>query len=114
MNPHQTEKINVTPYREGLFPGFWRDEQTDLPAAVEAFYDFILEKGPEPTEHQLSRIQWYLEYWINAPCWDQNPHADDGNKAELQGLRDRVKTLASVESIRRWISEALDIGIDPF
>lgn len=106
-------RINATPYRNGLFPGYWRDEQTDLPAAVEAFYNQALGKESGPTEHQLSRIQWYLEYFINAPIWDTNPYMDDDGRCALQQLRERVQTLASVESIRRWIDEAMEIGLDP-
>ncbi len=98
----------------GAMPGYWRDEQSDLPGAVEAFFNFVVGEGPEPTANQLSRIQWYCHYFIHAPCWDQNPYMQDDGKAELEMLRERSKTLASVESIRRWIDEAMEIGIAPF
>ena len=65
-------RICGTPYREGKFPGHWRDEQTDLPECVEAYFKHIVDKGPEPTPHQLDRIKWYIAWWIDAPCWNHN------------------------------------------
>lgn len=104
------------PYRDGVFPGYWRDEQSDLPVCVEAYLKFCIGEGPHPTNYQIKRIVWFLQWFINAPCWEPDKEADyyDSAMAELGQLRERAKTLASVESVRRWTSECLEIGLDPW
>jgi len=101
----------LTPYREGVFPGYWRDEISDLPVAVEAYYAYLVDKKPKPTRYQLERIIAYLQYFINAPIWEANPHPEAYD--ELTRLRQACETLASVEGIDCWLLEALDFGLSP-
>jgi hypothetical protein len=98
----------------GILPGYWRDEQSDLPAAVEAFIAHCAGEGPEPSQSQLAKVCAYIRYWVHAPCWEANLADNEEMLEELRELQRRAATLASTESIRRWIEEALALGIDPF
>jgi|SRR5579862_3181953 len=94
-------------------PLYWHFEVGQVKPAVEAYLNHLLEGKPAPSAQEISRIQEYLEYWINAPCWDKNPYSGDQGKATLTELRERVKTIGSVEGIRRWTEEAAEFGLDP-
>lgn len=100
-------------------PLYWHFEVGQVKPAVEAYLHHLLEGKPAPSAQEISRIQEYLEYWINAPCWDantcwdSNTYTSDQGKANLTELRERVKTIASVEGIRRWTEEAAEFGLDP-
>lgn len=95
----------VPPYGTPLY---WRDEVSGvLPAAVDAYFSFVLGEGPEPTAEQLSLLLDYIRYHINAPCW-----GDVMGKLEL--LREQARALATVDDIRKYINSSLEIGLDPF
>jgi hypothetical protein len=95
-------------------PGDWRQETSDLAPAMRAYIAGCCGQGPAPTEAQLERVIYYLNYYIHAPCWETSARmSDDGPIDQLLDLRRRAKSLASVESCRRWIEECLDIAIDP-
>jgi hypothetical protein len=99
-------------YHNGL-PGYWRDEKSGLPAEVEAFISHRAAQGPEPSPDQLRRLCSYIQYFVNAPRWEENCSQDEGMLAELHQLKARAQTLASAESIHRWLEEAMDLGLDP-
>jgi hypothetical protein len=101
-------------------PLYWRDEITgELPAAIIHYFDFCQGHCPDETaedlgikplsQRELDLICSYARHFINAPCWENNLVL-----SELKELRERAKTLASVESIRRWNEECMDLGWDPF
>jgi hypothetical protein len=92
-------------------PGYWMNEQSELPAAVRAYFAHRVEDKPI-TPEQIKLIVGYLDYFIHAPCWEQT--CVGGCECDLAELRKRVKILASVESIRRWYDEAMEMGLDPF
>lgn len=94
-------------------PLHWQFELGEVKKSVEAYLNHVVEGAAQPTPEQIARIQFYLEYWINAPCWESNPHASEEGRATLSELRARVKTIGSVEGIRRWCEEASDFGLDP-
>ena len=106
-------------------PLYWRDEQTgELPAAVSHYYDHCLGHAPDQTAAdlgiapltaaELKLLCEYCVYFINAPCWEINLLGDADMLADLASLRDRAKTLASLESLRQWNSDCADLGLDPF
>lgn len=106
--------LKLTRYPGGG-PFHWQFELGEVKKAVQAYLKhlYVIEGSIQPTAEQISAIQEYLEYWINAPCWDANPYADDEGKATLSELRQRVKSLGSVEGIRRWCEEASEFGLEP-
>lgn len=92
----------------GTEPRYWLYETTGvLRPAIEAYLAGSM--SPE----QVSVMRAYLWQWINAACWDQNPHASAGDRAWLMLLRRRVEDLDSIGAIRAWIVEATDAGMDP-
>lgn len=98
---------------EGI-PYGWQQEPTGkLPEAVKAYYNERTGAGTI-TEEQLRLMALYLVYFINAPVWEANLTATGDMLQELYALRERAEWLASAESISRWISEAMDLGLDPF
>jgi hypothetical protein len=106
MNRWNMNYYTANPF--GLAPFYWANEQGALPGAVEAYFDWILE-GRSPAAEQVELLCDYARYWINAPCW-----RDDDGELVLAELRERARTLASLESLERWIAEAMSVGIDPF
>lgn len=92
----------------GTDPGYWLYETTGvLRPAVEAY----LAGSMSPI--QIAAMRAYLRQWIEAPAWEHNPHASPEDRAWLKSMRRRVGGLESIESIREWIDEATDAGIDP-
>jgi hypothetical protein len=95
-------------YRDWGGPLRWQDEVSGvLPAAVLAYFN-----GNADTE-QFQLVREYCEYYLNAPCWDNNPHHDDETRAELAELRAEVKTVRTAHELNIWVHKCLDIGIDP-
>jgi hypothetical protein len=113
-------------YRPPLgLPLYWRDEVSGaLPAAIRHYFDWCC--GPDPddfsemmedeplSDQELRLVIDYANYFINAPCWETNLMECEEMLDELRELRERAKSLASVESIRRWNCECMELGIDPF
>ena len=108
-------------------PLYWGDEVSGrLPAAVRHYFDFCCGHAPDATAadlgiapltpDELKLLCDYCVHFIHAPCWENNLIAHDCEDmlADLLQLRARAKTLASVESIRRWNSECVELGLDPF
>jgi len=96
-------------------PFYWRDEQSGtLPSAVEAYFNTCVGNGPGATAEQVALVAAFCRYFILAPCWEINVRDCPEMLADLVELRERAKTLASVESIRRWCEECMDLGLDPF
>ena len=112
-------------YRPPLgLPLYWGDEITGrLPAAVRHYFDFCLGHCPDETAkdlgiqpmsaEELKVLYDYCLYFINAPCWEANLQDSEEMLEDLKQLRERAKTLASVESIRRWNEECMELGLDP-
>jgi hypothetical protein len=93
-----------------MFPLYWGDEQSgELPAAVRAYFDECLD-GVRMTPEQLEMVIEYCQYFIEAPCWV----AGAGEPGQLDRLRLTAKLLKTVEDVRRWTSECLELGLDPF
>ncbi len=113
----------IGPDGKGLYytplqiPFNWRDEPSKvLQNAVWAYINYCAEPAlhPEPSPEQTKLLIWFCGYFIEAPCWEDNLRECEEMLEELQELRRRAKTLASVESIRRWSVEAMELGLDPW
>lgn len=90
-------------------PSYWMHETSGvLRPAVEAY----LNQRPM-SKKQIAAMRAYLRQWIAAPLWDQNPHATAYHRAWLDQMRLRVDGLKDLEEIDRWLSDAIDAGIDP-
>lgn len=88
----------------------WQDDVTGkLPAAMLAFFE---DKGL--TSEQFSLVREYGEYYINAPCWDWNPHLTEDGRQELVNLRSRIQIIGTKRELMDWVERCLDMGIDPF
>lgn len=95
-------------------PLYWRDEASGrLASCINAYLTHRIGEGPSPTPEQLTIIADYCRHFINAPCWANNNPDDEEMLSELNALRERATTLASAESIARWITECMEVGLDP-
>lgn len=98
-------------YRPGIGTGGplrWQDDVTGvLPAAVFAFFQYgVKQSDVPPTEEQLGLVREYMEYYVNAPCWQQ----DDTKK--LDTLREKIQVLKTVQELNDFIYECMEIGLD--
>lgn len=90
-------------------PVRWQDDTTGiLPTAMLAYFE------KKQTSEQFDLVREYGEYYINAPCWDWNPHLTEEGKAELEQVRSQIKTVKTEQDMLDWIHACLDLGIDPF
>lgn len=90
-------------------PGYWRDETSGaLRPAVEAY----LAGGPLAGA-EIAALRAYLRQWIGSPVWDQNPYADEAQRAWLAKLRADIDGLTNWAAIADWIDEATEFGLDP-
>lgn len=95
-------------YREWGGPLRWRDDQTgELPTAVLAFFD------RKQTPDQLELVRDYCEYYINAPCWDDNPYNVEEDFERLRKRRKEITQAKTFMDINGWIHRCIDMGIDP-
>lgn len=81
-------------------PGYWQHETSGVlrPAVVAYLH------GEPMTPEQIAAMRTYLRQWIFAPAW---------RGADVNTLRARVDGLVSVDSIDRWLRDAVECGIDP-
>jgi hypothetical protein len=63
----------------------------------------------DPSDIRLMRL--YLEQWFDSPVW-MLPGDSEG-LAELESMREKVRSIKSTEEIREVLKDALDWGIDP-
>ena len=87
----------------------WQDERSGmLPAAVKAFINAQVEgRYAEVTAEQLGLVREWIEYYVNAPCWEQ------GDTDKLDRLRKEVQGLKSMVEINKFIFKCMEIGLDP-
>lgn len=96
-------------------PLYWRDEMTgELPTAVNTYFKACAGEKVTLTQRQLDIIANYLQHYIGAPCWTKTMEGDEAMFGDYKELIARAHTLASVESIKRWIADAMELGLDPF
>jgi len=82
-------------------PSYWMNETSGvLRPAVEAYLN-----NRSLNKTQIAVLRAYLRQWIAAPAW-VGP--------EVERLRDRIDFLVSRGAISCWLSDASEIGIDPF
>lgn len=96
-------------FHEARPPGYWMHEQSGaLRRAIEAYLSC------EPmTREQVGLIREYLRQWIDAKCWDANPHIDDAGRDRLAFLRRMIYNVTARTTIEAWLAAAADIGMDP-
>jgi hypothetical protein len=120
--PHR-EKYTLMPNLYVVGPGgagplYWGNEQGGLlTTAMRAFFAHGaagVGAVKEITPEQLELVREYGEYYLNAPCWDNNPHNDEEIWAKLAELREQIKQATTFEEIDQWIRQCLEIGIDPY
>lgn len=81
-------------------PKYWMYETSGVLApAVEAYLN-----GAPMTMNQLGAMRAYLRQWINSPVW-RGP--------EIDVLRVNINSIGTRDDIDRWLSQALQSGIDP-
>ena len=103
-------------------PLYWRDEQSgNLPEAIEAYFEpYTLDnlEGnrviPKLSDRHLQLIRQYLVYYIKAPCWRNNPHADSEEFVYLNKLTEQAQSIQSREDIGAFVRGCMEIGLDPF
>lgn len=119
--PHSAKdlcmKFAIPPYTDHGLPFYWINEQSGLlVAAVNAYFN-CRAGDSDPSPEQLALFADYIRHWVNAPCFDRvldlpvedtQPH-----RAELAAVRERAKTVQTVEEIARLLADCLRIGIDP-
>lgn len=101
-----------------VYPGggplYWGDEESgELVAAVRDFYRHIACGHVIPPTDKINLVRDYLIYYINAPCWDWNPHHTEQSRELLAEMRQRAKELHTPREIAVWLEECLDMGHDP-
>jgi hypothetical protein len=87
---------------QGL-PCDWRAEASGrLAAAVMAYLEH------QSTPAQLALVIAYCTYWVEAPCWPEDP-----SSRPLATLRQDLQQVVTAADLQRWLEAALDLGIDP-
>jgi hypothetical protein len=82
-------------------PMYWLYETSGvLQPAVEAYLH-----GRALTVQDIAALRAYLRQWIHAPVWAETP--------QLVQLRARINTIRGRQDLDKWLSDALDEGIDP-
>lgn len=82
-------------------PMYWKYETSGvLQHAVEAYLE-----GGALTVQDIAALRAYLRQWIHAPVWSKTP--------QLIQLQGRIHTIRGRQDLDRWLSDALDQGIDP-
>lgn len=114
MTIPKRQEINVGYHTTLQIPLRWQDEQSGtIPTAVKAYLDANIQKNPNlVTDEQLEIVRAYLEYFVNAPCWNIAAEENLTRRIHARLKRDIVKA-HSVSAIQRWIFRALEIGMDP-
>lgn len=99
-------------YQPGGGPLRWQDDTTGvLPKAVWAF----LNEGRAQTActpEQAELVRDYMEYYINAPCW-QLGESGEAYHSDFTALRERIKSLKTTKEMSEWMGSAMSLGIDP-
>ena len=84
-------------------PKYWRYETSGvLVPVVEKYLN-----GRPLSDAEIGVMRAYLRQWVMSPVWAV------GFDRELGDLRDRVEKLRTEKEIKRWLWDALDIGMDP-
>jgi len=80
-------------------PGYWMNETSGVLAPVVEKYL----RGEQLAPLEVGAMRAYLRQWIAGGF--QGP--------EIVQLRREVERIASTDDVRRWLSDAMNAGIDP-
>lgn len=98
---------NPAYYNFGPVPGIplqWQNETTGrLRTAISAYLE------QKPTDHQLKLVIAYLQHYVHAPAWLQDPEL----AADVKALQAKSLTLKTIEEAKAFIQDAVALGIDP-
>jgi hypothetical protein len=101
--------MTLPPPDDPRVPRYWMYEQGgQLAPAVRRFL-----AGVPLSPRDILLIRAYLVQWIGAEVWMMNPAMTRESRKAIEGLRSRAAALFSESAIRRWIFDALEVGIDP-
>ena len=93
-------------------PKYWRYETTGrLEGPIMRYLE-----GKPLSHEDVVLIRLYLQQWIDSPVWETRElldRWDDCYLLLLPAMRRKVRTIHDRSGIRRWLVEALDMGIDP-
>ena len=106
-------------------PLYWRDETSGkLESAVIAFFEpyaslthaSLTQKklAPDLSAEQIKLLRDYLVYYIKAPCWKNNPHADSEEFAAIDRLTEQAQNISCRKDIEQFAQDCLQLGLDPF
>ena len=68
-------------------------------------------KGEPAERDDVNLIRAYLRQWIDSPVWDGGIESE--TQTALDELRRKVRELRSSLEIDMWLSDAMDLNIDP-
>lgn len=112
------KKILAMPYVTDLdLPIHWRDDKSGLVSGpIMAYIRHCADPAryPAPTPAQLRTAAEYLQYFINAPCWERT----GGFTEELAALRARIAGIVAgetieLEAVKVWVFDCLEIAVNP-
>lgn len=84
----------------GDAPGYWMNETSGvLRPAVVAYL-----KNDVMTDEYCAAMRSYLRQWMASPHWEGD---------SIAMLRSQIDDLKSRDAISEWLSDAMEIGIDP-
>jgi hypothetical protein len=105
------ELFETLPYPNGMALTWPNEQSGQLRKLLMNFLDATLSKSSiKPSE--LETVQAYFKYYIHAPLWE-HPDFDEQSKTQLAQLRTKIKEAKTLEQLKAWIDDCLDIGIDP-
>jgi len=90
-------------------PHYWRYETGgELHSAMWRYMS-----GAAVRLRDLALIHLYLRQWVDSPAWDGNPHLTEGNRQELNAVRQQAREAKTRTQIDRLVNALVALGMDP-
>lgn len=104
-------------YNQGM-PMYWRDEMSGkMLSAVVAFWSPYADSPqniPELSAEHVCLLREYIVHWVEAPCFQANPHMTMENKLQLESAIIQAKNINNRADINVVLNALSELAIDPF
>lgn len=92
----------------------WQSNVWDeLKEAKRKYWNYLVKKAPEPSDHEKELLFQFVTYYIHAPVWEVTCGEDEEMEQQLMEVRRLANEITTLEQLSDFEMKCMDLGLDP-